>query len=106
MYFSRDEIKRDLLDRFDEISGAVYVYEEVQMSADGYVPVHYHQILTDWAEMPSEFNDSWQEFGANPDKGIFSLMSADLFVYYQDLTVAVWDEILAEKAELSDEAVI
>ncbi len=98
MRFTDAEIKADLLDAFDEISGATYPDDLLTERADGYVPVYYHEILTDWAEMPSEYNDSWLEYGEDASKGIFSLMSVDLFVYYQARTVAVWAEILEEKA--------
>jgi hypothetical protein len=98
MYFSRDEIKADLVSRFDEISGDSYPEDRLAETADGYVPVYYGDIIKDWAEMPSEFNDSWLEFGEDASRGIVRLMSVDLFAYYESLTRAVWDEILAEKA--------
>ena len=98
MRFTDSDIYADLLVDFDEISQAADLDAVLTERADGYVPVYYHEILTDWAEMPSEYNDSWQEFGEDASKGIFSLMSVDLFVYYQARTVAVWAEILEEKA--------
>jgi hypothetical protein len=50
--------------------------------------------------MPNEFTDNWQEF-IEPTQGttIFSLMSADLFNYYQSEYTRVYEEIKKEKGE-------
>jgi len=98
MYFSSSEIKQDLLDNYEEILGATYPEDDLQERADGYVPVYSNQIIKDWQEMPSEYNDAWLEYGEDGSKGIVRLMSVDLFVYYQAETLRIWEEIKAEKA--------
>jgi hypothetical protein len=100
MRFSNAEIKADLLDRYDEIDGASDTDHALTETADGYVPVYSSEIVKDWAEMPSEFDDSWLDYGQDPASGIVRLMSVDLFVYYDYQTRTIWAEILEEKAGL------
>ena len=98
MYFTNEEIKKELLENWEQIEGNPYPLDMVREFADGYSPVYYNDILKDWAEMPSEFNDRWQEFTPDANgKTIFSLMSIDLWVYYLEQAETVYNEIKAEK---------
>ena len=68
---------------------------------EGYLPVYYNQILKEWAEMPSEYNDRGQEeFGMGQEITIFNLMSLDLYVYYQDIFNEAISELEEEMEEL------
>lgn len=98
MRFTDTEIRADLLDAYDEIRGAAFPDDLLVERADGYVPVYNNEIIKDWQEMPSEFDDAWLEFGEDASRGIVRLMSVDLFCYYESQTRAIWDEIVAEKA--------
>lgn len=61
---------------------------------EGYIPVYYNQILKEWADMPSEYNDRGQEeFGMGQEITIFNLMSLDLYVYYQDIFNEAIEEV-------------
>lgn len=67
---------------------------------EGYIPVYYNQILKEWAEMPSEYNDRGQlEFGMGKEITIFNLMSLDLYVYYQDIFNEAIEELEEELSE-------
>jgi len=60
---------------------------------DGYLPVYYNEIVRQWQDMPSEYNDRGRaELGAGDDFTIYSLMSLDLYIYYTDL----FNEVIAE----------
>jgi hypothetical protein len=51
---------------------------------DGYLPVYNNHIVTEWQNMPSEYdNRGYAELGG--EVNIISLMSADLYLYYCDL---------------------
>lgn len=53
---------------------------------DGYLPVYYNQIIDEWKDMPSEYNDrGGAELGYGEEINIYNLMSADLYIYYSDL---------------------
>lgn len=97
MRFTFEEIKKivtdeiDVLTRDDEYSASL---------ADSLVPVYYNEILKDWAEMPSEFNDSHQEVGHADEFTVFDLMRQDLFFYYQH---EIDTALTAVRAELGEE---
>jgi hypothetical protein len=53
---------------------------------DGYLPVYYNQIIKEWSEMPSEYEDRGHtELGQMGEITITGLMSLDLFIYYSDI---------------------
>lgn len=53
---------------------------------DGYLPVYYSQIIDEWKQMPSEYNDRGSaELGYGEEVNIYNLMSLDLYLYYTDL---------------------
>lgn len=97
MYFTREEIKRELVSHREEITE-----DNLPEWADGFVPVYYSDILKDWTEMPSEYADQWKEYGYDTqrnDGGIMNLMQIDLVFYYLQLTQEVWEEIQNEREE-------
>lgn len=99
MRFTYQEIKKELSDHLDEMD-----QDDLNNWADSFVPVYYNEILKDWAEMPSEFNDSWQEYGPpSEDATIFSLMRADLFAYYLDQCQTALDELTKERDKADTE---
>ena len=97
MYFTYQEIKKELIDHREEIQNNEDLLTEF---ADGFVPVYYNEIIKDWVEMPSDWNDSWQDHGVSQEEGILKLMAADLFFYYLDTTNRAWQEILEEAEEV------
>ena len=64
---------------------------------DGYLPVYYNQIVQEWQEMPSEYNNRGSaELGhLGMEIDIYNLMSLDLFLYYSD----IFNEAVAELEE-------
>jgi hypothetical protein len=102
MYFSRNEIKAELTNKWEEIIDNTYPEDVLTEMADGFVPVYYENIIKDWTEMPSEFNDRWKEhYGTNvPEEvGITALMTSDLYEYYRDTTLEIYQEIQDEKED-------
>ena len=66
--------------------------------ADSLVPVYNGDIIAEWSQMPSEYDDSWQQYGMDEvfwQGGILKLMSVDLAEYY----LALYQEAYAEVAE-------
>lgn len=60
------------------------IEDESTELADSYVPVYNGRVLDAWKDMPAEYDDRGaDELGATG--GIFDLMKADLFLYYNDL---------------------
>jgi hypothetical protein len=80
MRFTFEEIKTIVTDEIDTLR---HDDEYSATLADSLVPVYYNEILKDWAEMPSEFNDSHQEVGHADEFTVFDLMRQDLFFYYE-----------------------
>lgn len=102
MRFTFQEIKKDLADNWAEFNEQ-NADDKIIEYADGYCPIYTNEVIKEWAEMPSEFNDSWQDqLGGDwnaYDRGIVSLMSIDLFTYYCDTTTRAYDELKEEKEQ-------
>jgi len=67
--------------------------------ADGYVPVYINEIINEWQEMPSEFDNFWHEYGFSNDTTIPDLMKIDLYGYYREQTEKAYNEVKNEKDE-------
>ena len=93
----KEEIKRELsngaeLDEIKDNSGELI---------DSYLPVYNNQIIKEWQEMPSEYdNRGYAELGASGEINIVNLMSLDLYLYYLDLFNEVIEELEEELQEL------
>lgn len=102
MYFTDTEIRRELLENWQQLTESVYPEDLLREWADSSVPVYYNQIIADWQEMPSEFDNVWQEI-AEPDwvatASITELMAVDLYEYYQNRFTAIYKEIKEELEE-------
>ena len=96
MRFTFEEIKQEIGKSVDSINRYRMMLDEL---ADSYVPVYYNEVLKDWTEMPSEFNDSHLEHDKADDATIFDLMRMDLFFYYESLCQKAWTELNAELTE-------
>jgi hypothetical protein len=94
------DIKSDILDHWEQLAEMAEPSDLLRELADSACPIYYSDIATDWQEMPSEFTDSWQEFiDPTPDTTIFSLMSADLFNYYDTEYTRIFNEITEQKED-------
>ena len=94
------DIKLQLIEQWEELENSKYPEDLLREMADSACPIYYGEIIKDWQEMPTRFTDTWQEF-IEPTQGttIFSLMSADLFNYYDSEYNRIYDEIEKEKGE-------
>jgi hypothetical protein len=102
MYFTDSDIKNDILDHWQELQEKAHPEDLINELAESACPVYYSDIIKDWQEMPSEFNDSWQENGipTTEQTTIFGLMGWDLYFYYEDAYQRMYAEIKEEKATL------
>lgn len=67
---------------------------------DGYLPIYYNEIVKEWQEMPSEYNDRGHaELGLGQEFNIYNLMSLDLYIYYSEL----FEEALSEVEDSLEE---
>lgn len=100
MRFIYDEIKKELADNWEQFAdkNEQDAYDLLIEYADGFVPVYNHEVISDWAEMPSEFDDSWKEQIGDDilDRGIVSLMSIDLMTYYLEEATRAWKALTEE----------
>ena len=107
MRFTFDEIKKDLLENWEAITEAEYYEDYLGESADGYLPVYTSEIISDWQEMPNEFDNTWREHGLPSsdidEVSITGLMVIDLYNYYREQAQRAYNEIRAEKEESENE---
>lgn len=103
MRFTYEEIKKDLTDNWESITEATYYEDYLSELADGYLPVYNSEIISDWSEMPNQFENSWREYGfpsMNIDEvSIMGLMVIDLYNFYREETQRAYNEIKSEKEE-------
>ena len=102
MYFTLDEIKKALReDHWSELKDNPNDWDWLAEFADGLVPVYYNEIISDWQEMPSEYEDSGAEL-CGADAGIFARMTADLWNYYQEQTRTAYEQVKGELENADD----
>ena len=89
-----EDIKQELLDDWEHVTES-----RLHEYAESNTPVYYSAILKEWQELPSEDTDAWKDYGLEITAGttIFSLMEADLNIYYQGLVEKAFEEITEEK---------
>ena len=65
---------------------------------DGYLPIYNNRIIEEWQNMDGDYdNRGAAELGHNCEElNIISLMQADLYLYYQDLTHRVLNDLEIE----------
>ena len=69
---------------------------------DSYLPVYNNQIIKEWQDMPSDYNNrGYAEIGCGNGEeiNIINLMQLDLYLYYSDL----WNEVIEELEEEIEE---
>jgi len=88
------EIKQELSNG-EELAA---IQERSYELVDNYVPVYNNRIIEEWQLMPSEYdNRGSAELGHNCEElSIINLMSADLYLYYQDLVALVLSDLEQE----------
>lgn len=95
------KIKEQMKEEFKtEIEKGYITLEEIAPEKwewiDGYLPVYHNQIIAEWQQMPSEYdNRGYAELGYDGDVDIVHLMSLDLYLYYTD----IFNEAIAELEE-------
>ena len=64
---------------------------------DGYLPSYNNNIIEEWKDMPSEYdNRGSAELGIPGDISIIALMQLDLYLYYSDVFFQVLTDIAEE----------
>lgn len=96
-----EKIKQAMKDEFKtQIAQGYVTLEEIQDNSgewvEGYMPIYYNEIVREWQEMPSEYNDRGAaELGHMGETTIYGLMGLDLYLYYTD----IFNEAVAELEE-------
>ena len=90
-----EDIKQEILNDWEDITE-----DDLHQIAEGYIPIYYGDIISEWQELPMEYTDSWRDFGISQDTTIFKLMGYDLFNYYYQLT----DKAFRDVEEAQDNA--
>ncbi len=102
MRFNYNEIKNAILEEWEELIEDTYPEDRLAEMADGFVPIYYGEIIKDWTEMPMEYTDNWKEQygGIIPEEvGITALMTSDLYDYYRNTTLGIYEELKKEKED-------
>ncbi len=103
MRFNYSEAKSAVLDQWEQLKEARYPEDLLDQLADSFVPVYNGEIVADWQEMPSDFDDSWKDLGIAPEDGITRLMMIDLYFYYRDLVNRAYQELTQDMEALESE---
>ena len=77
------EILATIKDNLDEIQNNPWPDDALREYADSEVPIYTNDIIDEWREMPSEYNDGGSDYAAD-DSGIVDLMRYDLYNYYSE----------------------
>jgi len=96
---TRAEIKAEILDHLEQLRETQYPEDLLNELAESNTPIMYGDIISEWQEMPSEFDNGWQEYGFDESfqsGGIYSLMAVDLQLYYESQFLEIWEEVKSE----------
>ena len=103
MRMNYSDIKSDIYEHLDQLKESAYPEDLIRELADSAVPIYYNEIISDWQEMPSEFNDSWQTEGYDGET-IYQLMSFDLCNYYQTEYNRIYAEVMHDQEQMESES--
>lgn len=81
---------RDNRDQFEQDSDRA-----IHEMADSLTPVYTADIIAEWSDLPSEFDDMGADF-CDPNDGIVRRMTLDLYAYYDQTVSELWAEIQEE----------
>ena len=98
---TRDQIKAEILDHIEQLRETQYPEDLLRELAESNTPIMNGDIISEWQDMPYEFDNGWQEFGFDESfqsGGIYSLMAVDLQLYYESQFLEVWEEVKSETA--------
>lgn len=91
------EIKQEIDNDWHLLADNQYPTDLLSEWADSTCPIYNNEIIAEWTEMPSEFDNFWQEYGEAGNRGIVELMQVDLYNYYQHLYNRAYNELADEK---------
>jgi hypothetical protein len=97
------DIKKEILENWEQFADNPYPEELLNEFADSALPIYYSEIISDWQEMPSEFDNVWAEEGYTSDS-ITALMSYDLENYYRHQYHRIYNEIMHDQEQLESES--
>lgn len=93
MRMNYSDIKQEITDNWEQFESNQYPDDLLTEFADSAVPVYNNEIIQEWQEMPSEFDDSAQDFDIDPDATIMTRMSLDLFNFYRHQYQKAYNEL-------------
>ena len=93
------DIKQAILDEWERIQDNPYPEDTLGEIADGYLPVYYNEIISEWQELPMEYTDMWHDLAPENDSTICGLMTIDLYNYYRELASRAYSELLQDKEQ-------
>jgi hypothetical protein len=67
--------------------------------ADGEVPVYYHEIISEWSDLPMSASDRWEEMGLDANATITDRMRVDLLLHYESEYNEAYREVLSDREE-------
>jgi len=94
------EIKAEIMDNLEQLKDNPYPEDLLNELADSNTPIMNNDIIREWQEMPSDYDDGWQQYGMEEtfwQGGIIELMRVDLALYYQDKFREIWEEVKEEQ---------
>ena len=93
-----EEIMQEIKQEIANGEELAAIQERSYELVDNYVPVYNNRVIEEWQLMPSEYdNRGSAELGHNCEElSIINLMSADLYLYYQDLVALVLSDLEQE----------
>jgi hypothetical protein len=103
MLTTNKDIREEIQDNWEYLEEAQYPEDYLDELADSHTPIYYSDIIEQWRDMPSSFNDTWQEFGVNSKTTITDLMAIDLNNYYRTKFNEIYEQIKTAKESESED---
>ena len=99
------EIREEILDNWEYLEelNDNGVDDYLTELADSRNPIYTKDIIEEWRELPSDYNDAWAEFGMPDSITITGLMTLSLYRYYQDRYTEIYNDIKTAKDSESED---
>ncbi len=98
--WQEEEVTELVLD-FSNGNRTGYLEDAITELVDGYLPIYYNDIVKQWQEMPSEFDNMGAvNFGMPDSVDIYQLMTLDLLNYIGELVRVHANKVIEQVGEL------
>ncbi len=86
-------IKKDFIDRMSRGEDIESIADNINEEVDSWLPIYNNDIISEWQDMPGDFDNLGAEQLGATEYDIYKLMTLDLYLYYSDYISEIIEEL-------------